>query len=177
MRLIDADALLEALKDNDINGSYDAEFLHGVITNAPTVQREPVNEGYPLIRLGYGLVEVGTGEVDGEPVVVFTNHGNGVIGDNTVEEPRVNDPKDVYAAISITNLDSLNVVRKQLDIFASKYLNEVAPTVQRDLYKQQRDELLAAAKMSLEMIESDAHERRHVRWKLKDAIEKVENEK
>ena len=43
--------------------------------------------------------------------------------------------------------------------------------------KQQRDELLAAAKMSLELIETNAHERRHVRWKLKDAIEKVESEK
>lgn len=130
MRLIDADALLEALKNVDSEGGYDVDSIKDIITNAPTVQREPVNEWYPLIRLGYGLVEVGTGEVDGEPVVMFTNHGNGVIGDNTVEEPRVNDPKDVYAAISITNLDSLNVVRKQLDIFASKYLNEAAPTVQ-----------------------------------------------
>ena len=108
-RLIDADDLLEKLKSDWAFLSHECYVQE--IANAPTVQREPVNEGYPLIRLGYGLVEVGTGEVEGEPVVMFTNHGNGVIGDNTVEEPRVNDPKDVYAAISITNLDSLNVVR------------------------------------------------------------------
>lgn len=130
MRLIDADALLDSIntkEHGDLVG-FNYEFIRDIIINAPTVQREPTNEGYPLIRLGYGLVEVGTGEVDGEPVVIFTNHGTGVIGDNTVDEPRVNDPKDVYAAISIGNIDSLNVVRKQLDIFASKYLDEVAPT-------------------------------------------------
>ena len=86
--------------------------------------------GYPLIRLGYGKVEVGTGEVEGEPVILFTNHGTGVIGDNTVAEPRVNEPKDVYAAISITSIDSLNVVRKQLDIFAKTYLSETTDTAE-----------------------------------------------
>lgn len=40
MRLIDADALLEALKDNDINDWFSKDFLFETITNAPTVQRE-----------------------------------------------------------------------------------------------------------------------------------------
>lgn len=39
--------------------------------------------------------------------------------------------------------------------------------------KQQRDELAAAAQMAVEMIETKAHERRHVRWKLKDALAKL----
>jgi len=90
---------------------------------------EQENKGYPLIRLGYGLVEVGTGHIDGEPVIFFTNHGNGIIGDNTINDiPRVNNKEDIYAAISITKIDSLNVVREQLDIFASTYLNETKQT-------------------------------------------------
>lgn len=40
MRLIYADALLEALKDNDINDWFSKDFLFEVITNAPTVDRE-----------------------------------------------------------------------------------------------------------------------------------------
>ena len=41
---------------------------------------------------------------------------------------------------------------------------------------KQRDELLDAAIMAVEMIETNAHERRHVRFKLKDAIAKVGKE-
>lgn len=41
----------------------------------------------------------------------------------------------------------------------------------------QRDELLAAAVMAVEMIEYDKHERRHVRWKLNDAIASVKGMK
>ena len=37
----------------------------------------------------------------------------------------------------------------------------------------ERDELLAAAVMAVEMIEYNKHERRHVRWKLNDAIASV----
>ena len=39
-RLIDADALLESLKDTSVFLSYDETVLNK-ITNAPTVQREP----------------------------------------------------------------------------------------------------------------------------------------
>ena len=46
-------------------------------------------------------------------------------------------------------------------------------TVERDALKQQRDELVEAATMAVEMIEYNKHERRHVRWKLNDAISSV----
>lgn len=58
MRLIDADALLEALKDNDINDWFSKDFLFETITNAPTVQREgwvsvPIDPTEDMIQDGY----------------------------------------------------------------------------------------------------------------------------
>ena len=42
-----------------------------------------------------------------------------------------------------------------------------------DALMKQRDALVEAATMAIEMIEYDKHERRHVRWKLLDAIASV----
>lgn len=66
MRLIDADALLETLNDNDINDWFSKDFLFEAITNAPTVQREgwvsvpfDLLDSFPEINLGnYGDEEV-----------------------------------------------------------------------------------------------------------------------
>lgn len=56
----------------------------------------------------------------------------------------------------------------ELDTKQIAYLFE-----ERDALKQQRDELVEAATMAVEMIEYNKHERRHVRWKLLDAIASV----
>lgn len=46
-------------------------------------------------------------------------------------------------------------------------------TAERDELTQQIDRLVEAATMAVEMIEYNKHERRHVRWKLNDAIASV----
>ena len=48
---------------------------------------------------------------------------------------------------------------------------------ERDALKQQRDNLVEAATMAVEMIEYEKYERRHVRWKLLDAIASVKEMK
>ena len=44
---------------------------------------------------------------------------------------------------------------------------------ERDALKQQRDKLVEAARLAVEMIEYNKHERRHIRWKLLEAIASV----
>ena len=69
--------------------------------------------------------------------------------------------------------DQLAACQKDTDIWSQK---AIELGLEASELGKQRDELLDAAIMAVEMIETNAHERRHVRFKLKDAIAKVGKE-
>ena len=69
--------------------------------------------------------------------------------------------------------DQLAACQKDPDIWSQK---AIELGLEASELGKQRDELLDAAIMAVEMIETNAHERRHVRFKLKDAIAKVGKE-
>ncbi len=70
--------------------------------------------GWPLIELGQGRVEVGHGEHQGVPALIFGSKGNGNIGSATRHGPGEMPDADVLATVTFSNIASVDVVLEQL---------------------------------------------------------------
>ena len=65
--------------------------------------------GWPLIELGYGLVEVAEGTQGEKPALIFGRNGTGEIGEPT-QPDRVATHEETLAVVTFANVASLDVV-------------------------------------------------------------------
>lgn len=74
-----------------------------------------LDTGWPLIELGFGLVEVANGKCGNtaRPALIFGRNGKGKIGEPT-QPDRVHLPGETLAVISFANVESLDVVAEEL---------------------------------------------------------------
>lgn len=72
-----------------------------------------VEGNWPIIELGYGLVEVADGTQGDKPALIFGRNGSGVIGAPT-QPNRVHLPGETLAVVTFANVESLDVVAQHL---------------------------------------------------------------
>ncbi len=69
--------------------------------------------GWPLIELGYGLIEVAEGTQGSKPALIFGRNGMGKIGEPT-QPNRVATHEEVLAVVTFDNVESLDVLSMKL---------------------------------------------------------------
>lgn len=74
---------------------------------------------FPIIALGYGLIEVAEGHQDNVPALIFGRNGSGQIGDPTQPE-RAHLPGETLAVVTFANVASLDVVLERLSTIRAK---------------------------------------------------------
>jgi hypothetical protein len=74
-----------------------------------------VDSDWPLIELGFGLIEVANGKdtCTGRPALIFGRNGTGKIGEPT-QPNRVHLPGETLAVVTFANVESLDVVADEL---------------------------------------------------------------
>lgn len=72
-----------------------------------------MSKDYPVIDLGYGLVEVAEGYDCGKPALIFGKNGTGKIGEET-QPNRAHMPGETIASVTFANIESLDVVMMKL---------------------------------------------------------------
>lgn len=84
--------------------------------------------GWPLIELGFGLVEVAEGRqpverIDGtsdeRPALIFGRNGSGKVGDPLTPDRQMQ-PGEPLAVITFANVESLDVVMGKLRIIRER---------------------------------------------------------
>lgn len=75
--------------------------------------------GWPLIELGFGLIEVAEGQQGDKPALIFGRNGTGKIGEPTQPE-REHLPGETLAVITFDNIESLDVVATKLAVIRQK---------------------------------------------------------
>jgi hypothetical protein len=85
-----------------------------------------IDSGWPLIELGFGLIEVANGRcgTTGRPALIFGRNGRGKIGEPT-QADRVHLPGETLAVISFANVESLDVVAEELARVRKSMLSQV----------------------------------------------------
>ena len=78
-----------------------------------TTQIDLVPGDWPLIQLGYGLIEVAEGHHEHIPALIFGRNGTGVIGEATKPD-RALSPGETLAVVTFANVESLDVVAEKL---------------------------------------------------------------
>ena len=81
--------------------------------------------GWPLIELGYGLVEVAEGTQGEKPALIFGRNGTGEIGEPT-QPDRVATHDETLAVVTFANVESLDVVVLKLQQLREKMLPDNA---------------------------------------------------
>lgn len=81
--------------------------------------------GWPLIELGYGLVEVAEGTQGEKPALIFGRNGTGEIGEPT-QPDRVATHDETLAVVTFANVASLDVVVGKLQQLRAKMLPDNA---------------------------------------------------
>ena len=79
---------------------------------------------WPIIELGYGLVEVAEGRQGEKLALIFGRNGQGEIGAPT-QPDRVHLPGETLAVVTFENVESLDVVIGKLNVIRDK-LSRVA---------------------------------------------------
>lgn len=75
--------------------------------------------GWPLIELGYGLIEVAEGMQGEKHALIFGRNGTGEIGDPTKPD-RVTTHEETLAVVTFANVESLDVVAGKLQVLRAK---------------------------------------------------------
>jgi hypothetical protein len=81
--------------------------------------------GWPLIELGYGLVEVAEGTQGEKHALIFGRNGTGEIGEPT-QPDRVATHDETLAVVTFANVESLDVVVGKLQQLRAKMLSDNA---------------------------------------------------
>ena len=71
--------------------------------------------GWPLIELGFGLVEVAEGTHEGKPALIFGRNGSGAVGEETPCN-RWDTHEETFAVVTFANVESLDVVLGKLNV-------------------------------------------------------------
>jgi hypothetical protein len=74
---------------------------------------------FPIIALGYGLIEVAEGRQDDLPALIFGRNGSGRVGESTQPERR-HLPGETLAVVTFANVESLDVVMERLNMLRAK---------------------------------------------------------
>lgn len=82
-----------------------------------------VGDDWPIIPLGYGVIEVAEGHQQSIPALIFGKNGSGKIGAPT-QPDRVHLPGETLAVITFANIESLDVVVMKLQEIREKMLNQ-----------------------------------------------------
>lgn len=77
--------------------------------------------GWPLIELGFGLIEVAEGQQGDKSALIFGRNGTGKIGEPT-QPGREHLPGETLAVITFDNIESLDVVAEKLFIIRQKMM-------------------------------------------------------
>lgn len=75
--------------------------------------------GWPLIELGYGLVEVAEGTHGEKHALIFGRNGTGKIGEAT-QPDRVATHEETLSVMTFANVESLDVVVGKLQTLRAK---------------------------------------------------------
>lgn len=75
--------------------------------------------GWPLIELGYGLIEIAEGTQGEKPALIFGRNGTGKIGDPTPPD-RLATHEETLAVVTFANVESLDVVAETLQKIRAK---------------------------------------------------------
>ncbi|MHB1097972.1 MAG: hypothetical protein ACYCZR_00325 [Burkholderiales bacterium] len=75
--------------------------------------------GWPLIELGYGLIEVAEGTQGEKHALIFGRNGTGEIGEPTKPD-RVATHEETLAVVTFANVESLDVVAGKLQQLRAK---------------------------------------------------------
>lgn len=75
--------------------------------------------GWPLIELGYGLVEIAEGTQGDKHALIFGRNGTGKIGEPT-QPDRVATHEETLAVVTFANVESLDVVAGKLQQLRAK---------------------------------------------------------
>ena len=75
--------------------------------------------GWPLIELGFGLIEIAEGTHEEKPALIFGRNGTGKIGAPT-QPDRVATHEEILAVVTFANVESLDVVAEKLHILREK---------------------------------------------------------
>ena len=74
---------------------------------------ELIEGSWPIIELGYGLIEVADGSQGDKPALIFGRNGSGVIGEPT-QPDRQHLPGETLAVVTFANVESLDIVTQHL---------------------------------------------------------------
>jgi hypothetical protein len=80
--------------------------------------------GWPLIELGYGLIEVAEGTQGEKHALIFGRNGTGEIGGQT-QPDRVATHEETLAVVTFANVESLDVVAGKLQQLRAKMVPNV----------------------------------------------------
>lgn len=80
---------------------------------------------FPVIALGFGLIEVAEGHQENVPALIFGRNGAGRIGEPTPPE-RHHLPGETLAVITFANVESLDVVLDKLQVIRAALAKEQA---------------------------------------------------
>lgn len=101
-----------------INGQdewLEADWIkHLRLASAPS----PV-AGWPLIRLGFGKVEVGEGRHEDDLALIFGREGTGTIGEAT-QPNREHKPGETLAVVTFQNVECVDVVIDKLNLIRKR---------------------------------------------------------
>lgn len=75
--------------------------------------------GWPLIELGFGLVEIAEGQQGDKPALIFGRNGTGKIGEPT-QPDREHLPGETIAVITFDNVECLDVIAAKLAVIRKK---------------------------------------------------------
>ena len=78
-----------------------------------------VNGEWPIIELGYGLVEVAEGKQGDKLALIFGRNGSGEVGAPT-QPDRVHLPGETLAVVKFANIQRLDVVIGKLMVIRDK---------------------------------------------------------
>lgn len=89
-----------------------------------------VPDGYVLVKLGFGKVEVASGNHEGVPALIFGKNGTGIIGEAT-QPDRMHAEGETLACVTFENAESLEVVQHHIN--EVRDMLAAAPKPQDDL--------------------------------------------
>lgn len=93
---------------------------------APAVS-EPAEASWPLIKLGFGMIEVAEGLHDDVPALIFGRNGSGVIGE-PLQANRVATHEETIAVVTFANGAGLAVLESKLALIRAEHFTAAAPS-------------------------------------------------
>lgn len=125
---------LELIERLNMRGWILADFEDEVYATIDSLKAALIYlaEDFPIIELGYGLIEVAEGNQGDKPALIFGKNGSGKIGEPT-KPNRMHEEGETLAVVTFENAASLDIVVGKLKVLRDKHFPKQPPLpVQED---------------------------------------------